>query len=157
MNVNGHASPAAEDDRILLCDYLRDQLDLTGTKIGCDSSSCGACVVLLDGRTVKSCSILARQAEGRTVETVEGVVGRNDYKALAQALKQQHGLQCGFCTPGIVMSLLGMLRLEEPPRTADEVRAFLRGNYCRCTGYQGVVDAALAVLRGDPDLRSEAG
>ncbi|WP_089103472.1 (2Fe-2S)-binding protein [Streptomyces hyaluromycini] len=129
--------------RLLLAHYLRDVLGLTGTPIGCDTSNCGACTVDLDGATVKSCSVLAVQADGGTVTTVQGLAEDGEWTALQHAFHERHALQCGYCTPGMIMAARDLLR-ENPHPTSDEVREALEGNLCRCTGYQNIVRAVLA-------------
>jgi carbon-monoxide dehydrogenase small subunit len=131
---------AEVEPRVLLVDFLRDDLGLTGTKVGCDTGQCGSCVVHLNGTSVKSCEVLALQANGADVTTIEGVNVNGDLHALQEALWAKHGLQCGFCTPGVVMSLLDLLA-QNPSPTEHEIRAWLVGNLCRCTGYQSVVRA----------------
>ncbi|MFF4750855.1 (2Fe-2S)-binding protein [Streptomyces sp. NPDC002514] len=143
VNVDG---TVYEDDvapRLLLVHYLRDRLGLTGTPIGCDTSNCGACTVDLDGATVKSCSVLAVQADGCRVTTVQGLARDGELTALQRAFHEQHALQCGYCTPGMIMAARDLLR-ENPHPEADEVRHALEGNLCRCTGYQNIVRAVLA-------------
>ncbi|MEU6196270.1 (2Fe-2S)-binding protein [Streptomyces sp. NPDC047061] len=135
--------------RLLLAHYLRDRLGLTGTPIGCDTSNCGACTVDLDGATVKSCSVLAVQADGCTVTTVQGLAEDGQWTALQRAFHERHGLQCGYCTPGMIMAARDLLR-ENPHPSSDEVREALEGNLCRCTGYQNIVRAVLAAA-GQPD------
>jgi aerobic carbon-monoxide dehydrogenase small subunit len=143
VNVDG---TVYEDDvapRLLLAHYLRDRLGLTGTPIGCDTSNCGACTVDLDGATVKSCSVLAVQADGCAVTTVQGLARDGELTALQRAFHEQHALQCGYCTPGMIMAARDLLR-ENPHPSSDEVRHALEGNLCRCTGYQNIVRAVLA-------------
>ncbi|MFE9614213.1 (2Fe-2S)-binding protein [Streptomyces sp. NPDC006012] len=143
VNVDG---TVYEDDvapRLLLAHYLRDHLGLTGTPIGCDTSNCGACTVDLGGATVKSCSVLAVQADGCEVTTVQGLARDGELTALQRAFHEQHALQCGYCTPGMIMAARDLLR-ENPHPEADEVRHALEGNLCRCTGYQNIVRAVLA-------------
>ncbi|NBM20525.1 (2Fe-2S)-binding protein [Streptomyces sp. GC420] len=135
-----------EDDvepRLLLVHYLRDRLGLTGTPVGCDTTNCGACTVDLDGDSVKSCSVLAVQADGSTVTTIQGLSRNGSWHPLQKAFHEQHGLQCGFCTPGMIMAARDLLR-ENPHPSAEEVREGLEGNLCRCTGYQNIVSAVLA-------------
>ena len=128
-----------------LADFLRQELRLTGTHVGCEHGVCGACTVLVDGRSARSCLMLAVQANGREVTTIEGVApSPTELHPLQQALREHHGLQCGFCTPGVVMTLLEFLK-DCPNPTEEEVRIAISGNLCRCTGYQGIVDAVLAV------------
>jgi carbon-monoxide dehydrogenase small subunit len=143
MMVNGHEVAADVEDRALLVNFLRDAAGLTATNIGCDTTSCGACTVLLDGESVKSCTVLAAQADGAEVTTLEGLAGADGtMHPVQRAFHAEHGLQCGFCTPGMVMALVSLLR-ENPHPTEEEVRAGLEGNLCRCTGYHNIVRAAL--------------
>jgi carbon-monoxide dehydrogenase small subunit len=144
LSVNERASESEVEPRTLLVDYLRDDLGLTGAKVGCDTGQCGSCTVLLDGRAVKSCSMLAVQAEGAEITTIEGANPATGLSDLQEALWTQHGVQCGFCTPGMVLSLQQLLA-DEKVLTEDKVRRELAGNLCRCTGYQSVVRAVLAV------------
>ncbi|MEU1408878.1 (2Fe-2S)-binding protein [Streptomyces sp. NPDC005728] len=143
VNVDGTAYEDEVEPRLLLAHYLRDRLGLTGTPIGCDTSNCGACTVDLDGATVKSCSVLAVQADGGTVTTVQGLAENGEWTPLQHAFHERHGLQCGYCTPGMIMAARDLLR-ENPHPTSDEVRQALEGNLCRCTGYQNIVRAVLA-------------
>jgi aerobic carbon-monoxide dehydrogenase small subunit len=144
VTVNGSEVGADVEDRALLVHFLRDAAGLTATNIGCDTTSCGACTVLLDGESVKSCTVLAAQADGRQVTTVEGLGGRDGgLHPVQRAFQQEHALQCGFCTPGMVMAIVSLLR-ENPDPTEEQVRAGLEGNLCRCTGYHNIVRAALA-------------
>jgi carbon-monoxide dehydrogenase small subunit len=142
IRVNGRTTANAVPDRTLLVHYLRDTVGLTGTKVGCDTSSCGACTVLLDGESVKSCTVLAAQADGRAVTTVEGLGADGALHPVQRAFRQQHGLQCGFCTPGMIMAAVSLLR-ENPKPTRAEVRQALEGNLCRCTGYHNIVSAVI--------------
>jgi carbon-monoxide dehydrogenase small subunit len=147
MTVNGSEVSAEVADRTLLVHLLREHLNLTATKIGCDTSSCGACTVLLDGQSVKSCTVLAAQADERAVTTIEGLApGPDELHAVQQAFRAEHALQCGFCTPGMVMASVSFLAENGTP-TEDEVRAGLEGNLCRCTGYHNIVRAVLAAAR----------
>ena len=123
---------------------LRDGLGLTGAHIGCDTSQCGACTVLVDGRAVKSCTVLAQQAEGREITTIEGLAADGDMHPLQQAFVEHHGLQCGFCTPGVILTAADLLSRDASP-SDDAIRHALRGNLCRCTGYQGIVESIRAV------------
>ena len=151
LTVNGTEREARVEARTLLVHVLRDQLGLTGTHIGCDTSQCGACTVLIDGRAVKSCSVLAVQAEGAQITTIEGV-GANGLHPLQQAFWEKHGLQCGFCTPGMILTAADLLA-QNPDPTEAEVRHALQGNLCRCTGYQNIVDAicaAATIMRQQP-------
>ena len=147
LAVNGRKRTAEVEDRDLLVDLLREKLRLTGTHVGCDTSQCGACTVLLNGAAVKSCSMFAAQAEGAKVTTIEGLAKADGpLHPIQQAFHEEHGLQCGFCTPGMVMTLHEFLR-RNPDPTDPEVRAALSGNMCRCTGYQNIVDSALNAAR----------
>ena len=143
VTVNGTRRDAEVPVRLTLADFLRQRLELTGTHLGCEHGVCGACTVLLDGRAVRSCLLLAVQANGRDITTVEGLAPRTGgLHPLQEAFRQHHGLQCGFCTPGVLTTLVEFLR-ENPDPTADEVRIAISGNLCRCTGYQSIVEAAL--------------
>jgi carbon-monoxide dehydrogenase small subunit len=144
LTVNGSQVAAEVADRTLLVHFLRDRLNLTATKIGCDTSSCGACTVLLGGQSVKSCTVLAAQADGREVTTIEGLApGPDELHPVQRAFRAEHGLQCGFCTPGMVMAAVSLLAENSAP-TEDDVRSALEGNLCRCTGYHNIVRAVLA-------------
>jgi len=141
LTVNGRRSRASVDARTLLVHHLREHERLTGTHIGCDTSNCGACTVLLDGQSVKSCTILAVQADGGAVTTIEGLSGPYDgFTAVQEGFRQCHGLQCGYCTPGMVMAATSLL-VEQPDPTPDEIRSGIEGNMCRCTGYQMIVES----------------
>ena len=143
VNVNGAGETRDVEPRRLLVDFIRSDAGLTGTHIGCDTTSCGACTVLLDGVPVKSCTVLAVQADGRDVKTVEGLAEGGELHPIQAAFKEHHGLQCGFCTPG--MMLVGSALLEENPNPTDEeVRWAISGNICRCTGYMNIVSAVQA-------------
>jgi len=145
IEVNGEKTAAEVPDRTLLVHYLRDTAGLTGTNIGCDTTSCGACTVLLDGESVKSCTVLAAQAGGHEVTTVEGLrdgSAPDGLHPVQRAFREQHGLQCGFCTPGMMMATVSLLK-ENPKPTREEARAALEGNLCRCTGYHNIVSAVL--------------
>ncbi len=147
LAVNGRRRTAEVEDRDLLVDLLREKLRLTGTHVGCDTSQCGACTVLLNGAAVKSCSMFAAQADGAKVTTIEGLAKPDGpLHPIQQAFHEEHGLQCGFCTPGMVMTLHEFLR-RNPDPTDPEVRAALSGNMCRCTGYQNIVASALNAAR----------
>ena len=147
LTVNGCRRTAEVEDRDLLVDLLREKLRLTGTHVGCDTSQCGACTVLLNGAAVKSCAMFAAQAEGAKVTTIEGLAKSDGpLHPIQQAFHEEHGLQCGFCTPGMVMTLHEFLR-RNPDPTDHEVRAALGGNMCRCTGYQNIVASALNAAR----------
>jgi aerobic carbon-monoxide dehydrogenase small subunit len=144
LTVNGEQVAADVEDRMLLVHFVRDVAGLTATNVGCDTTSCGACTVLLGGESVKSCTLLAAQADGQRVTTVEGLGGPSgELHPVQRAFREQHGLQCGFCTPGMVMAIVSLLR-ENPHPAEDQVRAGLEGNLCRCTGYHNIVRAALA-------------
>ena len=147
ITVNAEERIDEVEPRTLLVHYLRDIRGLRGTNIGCDSTSCGACTVLLDGRSVKSCTVLAAQADGHEVSTVEGLAIDGEMHPVQKAFQAEHGLQCGFCTPGMVMATVGLLQ-ENPTPTEGEVRAGLEGNFCRCTGYHNIVRAVLRASRG---------
>ncbi|GAA4530671.1 MULTISPECIES: (2Fe-2S)-binding protein [Nonomuraea] len=140
ITVNGQAHSREIEPRLLLVHFLRDTLSLTGTHVGCDTSSCGACTVLLDGEAVKSCTVLAAQADGLAVTTVEGLAGEDGLSPVQEGFRQCHGLQCGFCTPGMVMAATALLA-ENPDPTEQEIRGGLKGNMCRCTGYQMIVES----------------
>ncbi|AGS73381.1 (2Fe-2S)-binding protein [Streptomyces collinus] len=142
VNVDGTTYDDDVEPRLLLAHYLRDRLGLTGTPIGCDTSNCGACTVDLDGATAKSCSVLAVQADGCEVTTIQGLARDGEWTPLQRAFHERHGLQCGYCTPGMIMAARDLLR-ENPHPTSDEVRHALEGNLCRCTGYQNIVRAVL--------------
>ncbi len=143
LHVNGEPRSVEVEDRTLLVHALRDELGLTGAHIGCDTSQCGACTVLLDGRAVKSCSVLALQADGREVVTIEGLARNGEMHPIQHAFVEHHGLQCGFCTPGIILTAADLLSRNASPDD-DEIRHALRGNLCRCTGYQGIVESIRA-------------
>ena len=145
VSVNGELTAAQVDPRTLLSDYLRDHLGLTGTHVGCEHGYCGACTVLVDGASVRSCLTLAVQADGRSVDTVESLASNGELHPIQQAFKECHGLQCGFCTPGLLMSVLE-LAATNPGCGRDEIREHLSGNVCRCTGYHHIVDAVEAAL-----------
>ena len=149
MVVNGTARSMEVDPRRLLVHVLRDDLHLTGTHIGCDTSQCGACTVIVDGRAVKSCTMLAPQADGSSVTTIEGLAPAGEMHPLQLAFWEKHGLQCGFCTPGMIMTAVDLLE-RNPDPSDDEIRHALEGNYCRCTGYQNIVAAireAASIMR----------
>jgi len=152
ITVNGVRSEHDVEPRLLLVHYLRDVLGLTGTNIGCDTSSCGACTVLIDGESVKSCTVLAVQADGEDIATIEGMARDGTMHPIQQAFQDNHGLQCGYCTPGMVMAIASFL-VENPDPTEAEVRIGLEGNLCRCTGYHNIVKSALAAARA-PELSS---
>jgi len=138
ITVNGQTHESEVDPRLFLVQYLRDNLDLTGTHVGCDTSNCGACTVNLNGKAVKSCTVLAIQADGAAVTTIEGLAQDGELHPLQEGFNQEHGLQCGFCTPGMIMAAHEMLERNSNP-SENEIRHALEGNYCRCTGYQNIV------------------
>ncbi len=143
VTVNGKPYERQVEPRLLLSDFLRHELDLTGTHVGCEHGVCGACTILFDGQPIRSCLTFAVQAQGHTITTVEGLApGPNDLHPLQEAFWQAHGLQCGFCTPGILLTLVPFLE-ENPNPSEPEIRAALSGNLCRCTGYQHIVDAVI--------------
>jgi len=149
MTVNGTAATAEVEGRTLLSQFLRDSLGLTGTHVGCDTSQCGACVVHVDGLAVKACSMLALEAQGAQVATIEGQAREDgSLSTIQQAFKDHHGLQCGFCTPGMVMSAAALLK-DNPKPSEDEVRHYLDGNICRCTGYHNIIKAIMAASGQD--------
>ncbi len=143
MTVNGKAVSAAVEERTLLVHYVREHLGLTGTHVGCDTSQCGACVVHIDGKSVKSCTTLAMQNEGASVTTIEGLAKDGKMHPMQEAFRDNHGLQCGFCTPGMVMSALDLVKNNPDPSEAD-IRHHLEGNICRCTGYHNIVKSIAA-------------
>ncbi len=140
MTVNGQATSAEVEPRTLLVQYLREHLNLTGTHVGCDTSQCGACVVELGGRSIKSCTMLAMQAEGADVTTIEGLATNGELHPMQAAFHEHHGLQCGFCTPGMIMSAIDLVK-RHPNPDEDTIRHQLEGNLCRCTGYHNIVKA----------------
>ena len=146
MTVNGTAQQHEVEPRVLLVHYLREVVGLTGTNVGCDTSSCGACTVHIDGEAVKSCTVLAAQADGAEITTIEGLAVDGVLHPMQRAFQENHGLQCGFCTPGMVMAALSLLD-EHPNPTETEVREGLEGNLCRCTGYHNIVQSVLAAGR----------
>lgn len=148
MNVNGRDVSADIEGHILLVEFIRQNLSLTGTHVGCDTSQCGACVVHVNGKSVKSCTMLAVEAEGSVVTTLEGLVKDGKMHPMQEAFRDQHGLQCGFCTPGMVMSSIDLLR-HNPDPTEAEIREWLEGNLCRCTGYHNIVKAIQQVAAGN--------
>lgn len=143
MTVNGNSASADVDARTLLVDFLRVNLRLTGTHVGCDTSQCGACVVHVNGKSVKSCTMLAAQADGAEVETIEGLAIDGELHPMQEAFRQNHGLQCGFCTPGMIMSALDLVNVNSDP-SEQEIREWLEGNLCRCTGYHNIVKSIQA-------------
>jgi len=146
ITVNGTATESDVEPRTLLVHYLREHLELTGTNVGCDTSSCGACTVHLNGEAVKSCTILAVQADGTSVKTIEGMSINGEMHPMQQAFMENHGLQCGYCTPGMVMAAVGLLNENANP-TEDDIRIGLEGNLCRCTGYHNIVQSVLAAAK----------
>jgi carbon-monoxide dehydrogenase small subunit len=151
MTVNGEAESHDVEARTLLVHYVRDAAGLKGTNVGCDTTSCGACTVLLDGESVKSCTVLAAQADGCRVTTIEGLADGSAMHPVQQSFHENHGLQCGYCTPGMVMAIVSLLA-ENPDPTEEDIRVGLEGNLCRCTGYHNIVKAALAAAK-IPELR----
>ena len=143
INVNGKAEEADVESRLLLCHFVRDRLGLTGTNVGCDTSQCGSCTVLMDGKAVKSCTVLAVQADGCEVTTIEGLAGADGLHPVQQSFWDNHGLQCGFCTPGMIMTAVEILDRNPDAGDAD-VRHGLEGNICRCTGYENIVKSIVA-------------
>ncbi len=143
MTVNGQAVTREVEPRTLLVEFLRQHLDLTGTHVGCDTSQCGACVVHMNGDSVKSCTVLALQAEGAQVTTIEGLAKNGELHPMQAAFREHHGLQCGFCTPGMIMSAVDLVR-RNPDPSEHEIREWLEGNLCRCTGYHNIVKAIAA-------------
>jgi len=140
VTVNGKARKAHVEPRLLLVHFLREQLHLTGTHIGCDTSQCGACTVLIDGRSVKSCTVFTVQADGSHITTIEGLAANAALHPMQEGFWEEHGLQCGFCTPGMIMSAVNLLA-DNPRPTEREIREGITGNFCRCTGYQHIVNA----------------
>jgi carbon-monoxide dehydrogenase small subunit len=146
VEVNGVAYERDVEPRTLLVFLLRDELGLTGTNVGCDTTSCGACTVLLDGESVKSCTLLAAQADGRSIMTIEGLANGEELHPMQRAFREHHGLQCGYCTPGMVMAAVSLVA-ENPDLDERQVREGLEGNLCRCTGYHNIVAAVLDAAR----------
>ena len=143
INVNGQELSAEVEERQLLVHFLRDDMDLTGTHVGCDTSQCGACVVHLEGKAVKSCTMLAVQANGKNITTIEGIADGDNLHPVQEAFRDHHGLQCGFCTPGMIMAAIDIIN-RKPNLDEKTVREELEGNLCRCTGYQNIVKSILA-------------
>ena len=143
MEVNGKKMSSNVEERQLLVHFLRDDLNLTGTHVGCDTSQCGSCVIHIDGRAVKSCSMLAIQANNASITTIEGLANENQLHPVQEAFKENHGLQCGFCTPGMIMAAVDLIK-RKPVLNEKIVREELEGNLCRCTGYQNIVKSILA-------------
>ena len=148
MTVNGRVEERDVEPRTLLVFFLRDEVGLTGTNVGCDTTSCGACTVLMDGESVKSCTVLAAQAEGRSITTIEGLAPEGDLHPMQKAFREHHGLQCGYCTPGMVMAAVSLVS-ENPDLDEHQVREGLEGNLCRCTGYHNIVEAVLDAARSN--------
>ncbi|MGH2856400.1 MAG: (2Fe-2S)-binding protein [Gaiellaceae bacterium] len=148
LTINGERERATVPSRQLLVHFLRDTLGMRGTHIGCDTGSCGACSIIVDGKVIKSCMMLAAQADGAEIETVEGLASNGELSALQQAFNVHHGLQCGYCTPGMLMSATALLRREPNPDEA-EIRLAIRGNICRCTGYVNIVKAIAATAESE--------
>ena len=146
LRLNGRTVTADVEARTLLVELLRDRLGLTGTHVGCDTSQCGACVIHVDGRSVKCCTMFAVEADGREVTSIEGLANDGELHPMQAAFHENHGLQCGFCTPGMVMSAVDLLR-RRPGATEQEIRAWLEGNLCRCTGYHNIVKAVQAAAK----------
>jgi carbon-monoxide dehydrogenase small subunit len=159
MTVNGEERSAEAETRTLLVHFLRNQLGLTGTHVGCDTSQCGACVVNVDGVSTKSCTMFAVQAEGSSVTTIEGLAQQGTYHPMQEGFWEEHGLQCGYCTPGMIMSSIALLE-QNPNPTEEEIRHGLEGNICRCTGYQNIVravqHAAKVMYRSDQQAPADA-
>jgi carbon-monoxide dehydrogenase small subunit len=155
LTVNGEKRSDEVEPRLLLIHYLREELGLRAANVGCDTTSCGACTVLLDGRSVKSCTVLAVQASGHEVTTAEGLSEGGELHPVQAAFQQEHGLQCGFCTPGMVMATVGLLA-ENPHPTEEQAREALEGNFCRCTGYHNIIRAVLAAAGAQADATGSA-
>jgi len=147
LTVNGKPVSAEIESRTLLVEFLREQLRLTGTHVGCDTAQCGACTVLIDGKAVKSCNVLAIQARGVQVTTIEGLAPNGTLHPMQAAFRQHHGLQCGFCTPGMVMAAVGLAAVNKSP-TEAQIREAIDGNFCRCTGYHNIVKSVKAGIEG---------
>ena len=147
VQINGETYEREVEARKLLVHFIRDDLDLTGTHVGCDTGNCGACTILLDGKTVKSCMLLAAQADGATITTVEGLAPDGELTALQRAFSEHHALQCGYCTPGMLLSAIHLLEQNSSP-SEEEIRRGIQGNICRCTGYVNIVRAIRAVSAG---------
>jgi carbon-monoxide dehydrogenase small subunit len=147
ITVNGKVRKADVEPRLLLTHFLREHLNLTGTHLGCDTSQCGACTVLIDGRSAKSCTLFAVQADGAAVTTIEGLAKDGQLHALQTAFWEEHGLQCGYCTPGMILSAVDLLQ-KNPKPSEQQIREGISGNYCRCTGYQHIVNAVQRASRG---------
>jgi carbon-monoxide dehydrogenase small subunit len=146
LTVNGKARSVTVEPRLLLVHFLREHLRLTGTHVGCDTSQCGACTVLVDGRSVKSCTMFAVQADGSTLTTIEGLARNGDMHPLQRGFWEEHGLQCGYCTPGMIMAAVTLLN-DNPSPSESQIREGISGNFCRCTGYQHIVNAIQTAAR----------
>jgi carbon-monoxide dehydrogenase small subunit len=144
ITVNGKATSATVEDRLLLVDYLREGRNLTGTHVGCDTSQCGACLVMVDGKAVKACTMLAVQADGTEVQTIEGIATDGNLHPMQEAFRENHGLQCGFCTPGMIMTGIDMVNRHGTDLDEKTIREDLEGNICRCTGYHNIVKSIAA-------------
>ena len=144
LTVNGEPHSTTIDSRLLLVHYIREQLNLTGTHIGCDTTSCGACTVLVDGRAIKSCTMFAVQADGHTIQTIEGLASDGQLHPLQEGFWEKHGLQCGFCTPGMIMTAVDLVHRKGHDLSEHTIREELEGNLCRCTGYQNIVQSIAA-------------
>ena len=156
VTINGKEKSAEVEPRMLLAHFIRDELGLTGTHLGCDTSQCGACSIMVDGEVVKSCTILAVQADGTEITTVEGLGTVNNLNAMQKGFWEEHGLQCGFCTPGVMMAMMGLLK-ENPDPTDEEIRIGLEGVICRCTGYQFIVSAVRHAAKLMAEEKTEVG
>ena len=156
LTVNGNAVEATIDPRTLLVQFIRERLQLTGTHVGCDTAQCGACTVHVNGRAVKSCSMLAVQVQGAEITTIEGLSTDGELHPMQAAFRECHGLQCGFCTPGMVMSAVQLLK-DKPDATEAEIRAGLEGNLCRCTGYHNIVKSVLAAAEMNASAKVAGG
>jgi carbon-monoxide dehydrogenase small subunit len=156
INVNGQSRTGEVEARTLLVHFLREQLGLTGTNVGCDTSQCGSCTVIMDGQAVKSCTVLAVQADGGSVTTIEGLAQNGKLHPMQTAFWEKHGLQCGFCTPGMILTAVDLLQ-RNPHPTEAQIREGLEGNLCRCTGYENIVRAVKSVAdAGQPVMQAEA-
>ena len=151
VTVNGQQRENVVDNRTLLVQYIREELRLTGTHVGCDTSSCGACTVIMDGKAVKSCTVLAASAHGSEITTIEGLAQNGELHPLQEGFKDEHGLQCGFCTPGMIMTAVQILE-DNPQPSETEIRHGLEGNYCRCTGYHNIVKAIYQASRKSKEV-----
>jgi carbon-monoxide dehydrogenase small subunit len=156
VNINGRSREAAAEPRLLLVHFIREALGLTGTHVGCDTSNCGACTVLLNGKPVKSCTMFAVQADGGEIMTVEGLIKDGALHPLQEGFKEEHGLQCGFCTPGMLMSSYALLE-KNPEPTDEQIRWGISGNLCRCTGYQNIVKAVQYAAKKMGETAKSAG